>query len=274
MMNLLFSKYHGAGNDFVLVDDRSLFFPVSDLTLIRYLCHRHFGIGADGLILLQPSLKGDARMRIFNSDASEPEMCGNGLRCLALFCQRHGWTKKEIRIETKAGIFLCLFREKGVGVIHERLFESYSQHFLLTCNQEENVYFVNSGVPHAILFKDDFAELDVEKRGRKIRFSSLFHPHGANVNFVKPTFPGRLELRTYERGVEKETLACGTAIAAAAFAAHKALNMNYPIEVITLSKEKFIASSYSESAIEIIGPARWVFDGTFNKEENNDHWHP
>jgi len=264
MEEVYFSKYQGAGNDFVLVDDRSLFFPISDLTLIKRLCHRHFGIGADGLILWQPSGKADVRMRIFNSDASEPEMCGNGLRCLALFCKRHGWTKKEICIETKAGLFQCMIYDDKVGVVHEHLSSSYSCHSLLIENQKQEVHIVNSGVPHAILFRNDLMEMDVEMQGRKIRLSPFFQPHGTNVNFAKKISPNQLLIRTYERGVEKETLACGTAVAAVAFAAHKAMYIKYPIEIIAASNEKFNISLFSDIAIEVSGPAQWVFDGRLN----------
>ena len=252
-----FSKYHGAGNDFILIDDLALSFPETNGELIARLCHRQKGIGADGLILLQPSSGADFRMRIFNADGREVEMCGNGLRCLVHFINSD---HPSLLIETQDGPVRC-HREGEKISTHLRaprmLFWNLSY---ALCGKERQLYGVDTGVPHAILFEEDLSRTDVDNWGREIRH---FFPRGVNVNFVQVNPKGSLSVRTYERGVEKETLACGTGIAASAFVAAKLYGLESKIEVMAASKE-ILEVALLNDGIEVKGPAVLVYDGEFN----------
>lgn len=245
-MLLSFSKYQGAGNDFILVDDRNSLFSC-DPELIRDLCHRHYGIGADGLILLQNSSASDLRMRIFNADGSEAAMCGNGIRCLFDFAHALGYVKEKALIETGAGSFPCYFIGERISVLLPK--PSY-------CSETG---VVNSGVPHKVVFVPDLHSFDVEKEGREIRSDVRFLPHGVNATFAQ-LFDSDVKIRTYERGVERETLACGTGAVAAAFMAMKKFSRANPVQIITSSNERLEVFQVNDG-MELIGPAREVFKG-------------
>jgi len=264
-MSVQFWKYHGAGNDFVLLDF-SLSAPDVDFSnLARRLCDRRSGIGADGLLLLLPSSVSDFRMRIFNADGSEPSMCGNGIRCLASYIfKRDG--RSEVAIETAHAVLNCRQYEGGVAVnLGLPTILSWK-----TPIANQDLYVVHTGVPHAVVFVDELDEVDVNERGRQIRLSPHFSPEGVNVNFVSVSKDGRVSIRTYERGVEAETLACGTGAAAAAFVVMKVKNLESPISIQT--RASFDKISYHEQLrfrfskndrpeIEMIGCAQEVFNG-------------
>lgn len=259
---LKFWKYHGAGNDFVLLDCTHST-PCDDLSsLARHLCDRRHGIGADGLLLLLPSTLADYRMRIFNADGSEPSMCGNGIRCLADYIFKRD-NRSEATIETNHIPLKCRRFEDDVAVA------LVTPEVLLWRHpfQTQELYWVNTGVPHAVLFVDALDKIPVNTRGREIRFDPLFAPHGANVNFASIAPDGSLAVRTYERGVEAETLACGTGAAATAFVAAKVKNLPSPISIKTRSTfDAMVFHSQlrfviAEKSIEMIGPAREVFTG-------------
>ncbi|MES2123014.1 MAG: diaminopimelate epimerase [Chlamydiota bacterium] len=216
--------------------------------LVKRLCHRHTGIGADGLIAIGKSDRADCRMRIFNADGSEPAMCGNGIRCAVHFLGIEG----DVSIETLAGVRHC--RKQG-DQIAVRMGIPQVLHFPIEC-LDYAVFVVDTGVPHAVLFVEELEKTDVAGLGRQIRFHPHFAPHGVNVNFARLLADG-LEVRTYERGVEAETKSCGTGAAAVSFVAKELHALSSPVAVGELEFH-FLPE------IEMVGTATPVFKGTFS----------
>lgn len=261
-MNYPFSKYSGCGNDFILFDNRSDNFPPITTSLIISLCHRQNGIGADGVIFLETSLKCDFKMRIFNSDGSEAEMCGNGIRCLARFIEDCGVMGNQFTIETMLRKLSVYLEDDDVSVemgqpkemLWNLSLDSYSVHHL------------DTGVPHAVIFCDDSSKIDVETEGSKIRNHPQFAPRGANANFAHIDSADLIHVRTFERGVEGETLACGTGATATALAAAKIYNIASPIRLKVRSEEilkvSFVEDSGDFSHVLLTGPAKKIFTGT------------
>jgi diaminopimelate epimerase len=256
---MIFSKYEGAGNDFVLIDNRSLSF---DPSLVSRLCNRKWGIGADGVILLQLDPSVDLRMRIFNSDGGEVESCGNGLRCFVQFALSLNLSPKRIAMHDR--IVEAFFHEGQVGI---RLGEPRNLCLNLPLTYDgvsHTVHFVNTGVPHVVSFTSDLDSLDINSLGKKIRHHPAFSPQGTNVNFAFLQPDCSLFVRTFERGVEAETLACGTGAAAVGVIASQIYNLSSPIRIhfaggdmdITFSDTNFFDLS-------LIGPARHVFSGFY-----------
>ena len=214
MKNIFFTKMAGAGNDFVVIDAQS---GLNYRKLAVQMCDRTNGVGADGLLILDKSKKADYRMRIINADGSEAEMCGNGVRCLASYIVKNRKPKKKLfSIETLAGLILA---EAQGEVSHVRLSDpkDYEQDIPLTIQRRAiHVQSINTGVPHAIVFVDQLSNIDVGKIGPLIRYHRRFNPKGTNVNFVEQIREGLVAARTYERGVEDETKACGTGSVASA----------------------------------------------------------
>lgn len=218
-MKIPFKKMHGAGNDFIVVDDRALTFPIDDKTFLARTASRRTGVGCEGIILLQPSSVADLRMRFINPDGSEVEMCGNGARCFARRAFELKAVKKEMAIETMAGIIQAEIHGEEVRLVLTDP-ENLKQDVPLGLKWPAD--FVNSGVPHVVVWVDDPAEIDIKKWGKLIRYHERFSPDGTNANFARIEKDGSVTIRTYERGVEGETLACGTgAVAAAVLAAHR-----------------------------------------------------
>ncbi len=208
-----FSKFHGNGNDFILIDDRESSFPVNS-EMISHLCNRRFAIGADGLILLQPSPIADGKMRIFNSDGKEASLCGNALFSLLSFFSSLGFPNGRCTIECQYQVI-----EGIIGEERSEIFLPLPSSFSRVQIEKFSSFLVHTGVDHLVLFVDHLSSLDVAKKGAYLRFHSLLSPKGANINFVQRK-GNHLSIRTYERGVEAETLSCGTGAAAAAFVAH------------------------------------------------------
>jgi len=212
-----FYKLSALGNDFILVDSFKTALPQSYLRkfAIRH-CARKTAIGADGLLVIEESLKADFKMRIFNSDGSEAEMCGNGARCAALWFFHRKKSKNFTEFETKAGMIEARRVKGRIKIKMPPPLNLELGISLRAAGQALTVDFVNTGVPHAVLKTDNLSKVDVEKLGRAIRFHKRFAPAGTNVDFME--YPGgrNLRIRTYERGVEGETLACGTGSAASA----------------------------------------------------------
>ena len=251
-----FAKYQGTGNDFILIDDRSGTFPVADRALVTHLCHRRFGIGADGLILLQNHPDYDFRMVYFNADGAEGSMCGNGGRCTVRFAHDLGVFQTHTRFLAVDGP-----HEAAVGNDHITLkmsdvarLDTYLSH-----------YSVDTGSPHVVQFVDALDQYAVLAEGRKIRHDPVFLPGGTNVNFVERAGDA-LRIRTYERGVEDETYSCGTGVTAAALVAHRHHQLASPVMLHTLGgllQVSFLArpnGSYTD--IYLTGPAERVFAGT------------
>ena len=212
-----FIKMSGTGNDFILADNRNGKIPEEAKPAVaRTLCPRRTAVGADGLLLLEMSDTADVRMRIFNADGSEPEMCGNASRCLAWFARRLRAAGPEMMIETLAGVLRAEVDDHTVRVDMTRPKNVSSRGELEFAGESRDVFFADTGVPHAVVFVDDLDALDVRAWGKALRMHDEFQPAGANADFVKIEEPGSISIRTYERGVEDETLACGTGAVATA----------------------------------------------------------
>lgn len=209
----------GHGNDFIIIDNRSGTVTANWSERAAAWCKRRTSIGADGLIIIEPGTTGDFRMRIFNADGSEAEMCGNGARCAAGFAVRKGFAKNRMVMETLAGMVGASVKDEMVAI---QLTDPSSPKDNISLRIGEAafpVYSINSGVPHAILFSERVAGMpadEVAKTGHAVRFHPAFEPAGTNVDFVEILGPSHIRVRTYERGVEGETLACGTGAVASA----------------------------------------------------------
>ncbi len=265
MEEIAFHKYSGAGNEFIITFD-----PLS-LNSIPLLCDRHVGIGADGLILLESSTCADYRMRIFNCDGSEASMCGNGLRCVGAHIMKLGVKKEECTIETPKDPLLKIHRCANQG---KKIFAEMGAPIEIAlgkelfCEGERISYdFVNTGTPHALLSVNDVKSVSLPSMGAKIRFSPDFLPEGVNVNFATLKDQGIIALRTYEKGVENETPACGSGAVAAALCFALRYSLPSPIDVEVTSGEKLIVTFVFEnnrfSQVGLIGSADYLHSGEF-----------
>jgi len=252
-MKVPFVKMHGAGNDFVLIDDRDGRFP-SSRTVIAALGARGTGIGCEGVILVQPSDESDFRMRFFNPDGSEAELCGNGARCVAAFAREIGAASRDrMRFETLAGTVEAEI--VGPALVKIRMPDP----------KDLKGDFVNSGVPHRIVPVDDLDGTDVAGEGRRIRFSDEYAPAGTNVDFVRYSPPHAADIRTYERGVEAETGACGTGSVAAAVVGVARHGLSFPVRFRTVRGYELVVDGVFDgrkfSSVSLTGPVRRVFSG-------------
>jgi diaminopimelate epimerase len=255
-MEIHFHKYQGAGNDFIMVDNRSLVFPKNNIELIHKLCDRRFGIGADGLILLEPSEKQDFTMVYFNADGKEGSMCGNGGRCIVAFAKKLHIIKNETTFEATDGLHFAKIENDLVNLqmADVKNIEIYDTHT-----------FLNTGSPHHVSFCDAVSTLNVAEMGSKIRYGSPYFEEGTNVNFVEQISGNSFKVRTYERGVEDETLACGTGVTAVAIAANKTNKTSEEkiyIEVLGGKLEvSFKKEGNGYKNVFLKGPAQFVFEG-------------
>ena len=261
-----FTKMSGAGNDFVLIDNRNESLKLAPKQIVR-LCDRHRGVGADGVMILVPCKSGKANWawNFFNSDGSSGEMCGNGARCFARFVQKRTEVKDGFTFETGAGVIKASFRNDLVTVDltapqQLRLSESVS-----LSTGPAVVHSLNTGVPHAVIFVPAVEQTPVLALGEEIRRHSHFAPKGTNVNFVEIIGPGRIKVRTFERGVEGETLACGTGVTAAALIAARLHQFPSPVQVRVQGGDdlevSFQNGSEGFSHVRLTGPADFVFEG-------------
>ncbi len=256
---------HGASNDFLVVDDRALTFPCGDSKWLAAAMARRTGVGSEGVLLIQPSKAADFRMRFFNPDGGEVDMCGNGARCIARLAHEIGAAPGTMSIETPAGIVRAEARGDLVQLF---MTEPKDWLFRKTIKVEGQAFeydFVNSGVPHAVILADDLASTDVQTLGRAIRNHADFAPKGTNANFIEITGPDSLRVRTYERGVEAETLACGTGMVACGLIAGKVGWVTPPVK-ITCASGDVLEVNYSPTAdgatnVTLLGPALHVFRG-------------
>jgi diaminopimelate epimerase len=233
-----FFKMHGGGNDFVLVDHRARFIPEAEQPeFARRVCHRQLGAGADGLILIEASLIADFRWRFYNADGSEPEMCGNGGRCAARFAVLHGLAPAELSFETLAGPIKASVRGRRVKLLMAGVGEVSLHQTIPLEGETLTGHFLKVGVPHLAVPVKDLEETPVTGWGRAVRFHQMFAPAGTNVNFIHVESPQALRIRTYERGVEDETLACGTGAVASALIAARLGQVRSPVTVHTRGGE-------------------------------------
>ncbi|HAL92118.1 MAG TPA: diaminopimelate epimerase [Verrucomicrobia bacterium] len=257
-MQIAFWKMHGAGNDFILIDDRARSFPDADTAFITRLCDRRRGIGSEGLLLIQPAAAADFRMRFFNPDGTEADLCGNGARCIARLAHELGAAPADMRIETAAGPVRAEILSPLVR-LHLPPPKDWRLNLSIVWKTRETpLHFVNSGVPHAVCVVEDLAAVEAADLGSFIRHHALFAPAGTNADFIQVTGPDSLAIRTYERGVEAETLACGTGIAAAALVAEKIGLVRAPVRVKTAGGDTL---EVSISPLALTGPAEHSFRG-------------
>jgi len=256
-MQVSFYKYHGTGNDFILLDNREQQYNVLSQKEIAFLCHRRFGIGADGLMLLNASDKYDFKMIYFNSDGGEGSMCGNGGRCIVNFAQNLGIIKEKT-------LFIGADGEHEAFINEKQLVKLQMQN-VSDIEMNADYYYLNTGSPHYVSFVKNVKEINVVEEGRKIRYNSRFKEKGTNVNFVE-ALENAIYVRTYERGVEDETLSCGTGSVASAICANIAFHPDKNSCHIKTSGgdlhvyyKKNNANQFSEIWLE--GPAVKVYEG-------------
>ena len=270
---LAFTKMSGTGNDFIIIDNRHNVVPLDEQrNLARRVCRRMFSAGADGLILIEDSASADFRWRFYNADGSEAEMCGNGARCAARFAFVNRIAKERMRFETVAGSIEAEVL-RASGDVRLRMTPPLDFRFGLELSLggiERKAFFVNTGVPHAVIFVDDGAT-PVREWGREVRFHSMFQPAGTNANFVRLLPDGRLQVRTYERGVEDETMACGTGAVAAALIAGICGRACSPVQLVTSGGEPLMVffdlhEGPSADNVFLQGPARIIYEGNLTAE--------
>ena len=254
-MNTTFYKYQGTGNDFVIIDNRHNFFPKNDTNLVALLCDRKFGIGADGLLLLENDEMSDFRMVYFNADGKEGSMCGNGGRCIVAFAN-----------------FLNIIDGETTFIAVDGLHEASINNSIISLKMmdvseiktKSNAFFLNTGSPHHVQMVSNLSDLDVVKEGARLRYG-VYGEAGSNINFVSQEEPGAFSIRTYERGVEGETLSCGTGVTAVALAMHyagKTTSENVIVNALGGQlKVSFIYNEGEYSEIYLIGEAKQVFKG-------------
>jgi diaminopimelate epimerase len=314
-MRIHFTKLSATGNDFILFDNRDGRFRGDEENLFRTLCTRRLAIGADGILLIEPSAEGGGpraegrgqsaegggpraerrgqrldehhalgpqpsalssepsalspphfTMRYFNRDGRESEMCGNGARACAFYAFHHGLAPAEMQFEVSGDLYHAVVSGKKVRLRMQKPWNlNLTPYALEDAGMEEGGY-VNTGVPHYILFVPDVDQVDVAKLGVKYRRHPAFQPAGANVNFVSIAGTSNLHLRTYERGVEEETLACGTGTVASALIAHLQKKISFPIHVTTRGGELTVYGDAEFKKLELEGEVRLVYDGEFELE--------
>jgi diaminopimelate epimerase len=262
---LHFTKMNGAGNDFVMIDNRAGDVRLTADQIVR-ICDRHRGVGADGVLLIEPAQNGaDFRMRYFNSDGGEAEMCGNGARCFARFAQEVAGTGEELSFETPAGVIRAQLQGEQVqlGMSAPRDLRLGLQ--LEMEGKTWSAHFINSGVPHVMVPVAAIDEIDVKAIGRSIRRDAMFAPKGANVNFLEKRGADAIAIRTYERGVEDETLACGTGVVASALIFAITEDAEGRISVLVRGGSKlsvgFERDGETFRNVTLTGPAEFVFEG-------------
>ncbi|WP_136481436.1 diaminopimelate epimerase [Cognatitamlana onchidii] len=255
-MQQTFFKYQGTGNDFVMIDNRQQMFDKNDTKRIKYLCDRRFGIGADGLILLEDHPDYDFKMVYYNADGNESSMCGNGGRCLVAFARQLGVITNKATFEAIDGLHHAFIDGDIVKLqmVDVNDIEKHDHHV-----------FLNTGSPHHVQFENQIQDFNIQNQGSKIRYGAPYNEAGTNVNFVKKLSDDTFRVRTYERGVEDETLSCGTGVTAVAIAMHalgETSNNEVKLNVEGGElKVNFQEENGSYNNVWLIGPAIKVFEG-------------
>jgi diaminopimelate epimerase len=263
---LRFAKMNGAGNDFILIDNRAGEIHL-DRSQIARLCDRHRGIGADGVLLLEEaSNHADFRMRYFNADGGEAEMCGNGARCFARFANQVAGAPTKMSFETPAGVIAAELTGDFVTLQMMEPTDLRLNIEIRAADQNKIVHFINSGVPHVVIPVSRLEDVDVRREGSVVRYHKMFSPNGTNVNFIEKRGPKKIAVRTYERGVEDETLACGTGVVASALIFAGIEKVNGPVSVIARGGDElqvgFEKSDGGFRNVTLTGPAEFVFEGS------------
>lgn len=257
-MQIDFYKYQGTGNDFVMIDNRLATFPKNNTQLIEHLCDRRFGIGADGLILLENDTETDFRMVYYNSDGNQSSMCGNGGRCLVAFAKKLNVIENNTTFIATDGLHHATISADGLV--------SLQMIDVDAIQTTPEFSFLNTGSPHHVQLVEDLEQYNVKENGAAIRYSKLYGKQGSNINFVKKIDATTFSVRTYERGVEDETLACGTGVTAVAIAMNATGKTNATSIHLNVEGGKLAVSFDKKDGhytnIFLIGPAEFVFKGT------------
>lgn len=271
-MPLPFVKMSGTGNDFILIDHRK---PVLAREVMpefaRLVCRRRFSVGADGLIFIENSDQADFKWLFYNADGSEAEMCGNGARCAARFAYMKGIAPAHMRFETIAGIIEANVADVNVSVLMTPP-KDFRQDLELECDSGVVLlHTVDTGVPHAVVLVDNYEKIDVCRLGSYIRHHRQFRPAGINVNFVMPLENGAFKVRTFERGVENETMACGTGAVASALVAAVKGQAESPVEIVTSGGDRLsiifdLHEGPAATNVFLKGPAHVIYSGELNSE--------
>lgn len=275
MKPIQFYKMSGCGNDFIIIDNRSPVVPEDNLNaFIVGICRRKMSVGADGVILIENSDSVDFKWRFYNSDGSVAEMCGNGARCVSRFAFLNGIAGPELSFETIAGVVSASVSENGqvkIRVTEPR--DLVMDRPLLLNGESWTVSFVNTGVPHVVTVVDDIEAVPVKTTGHDIRFHPDFAPAGTNANFVMLRPDRTVAVRTYERGVEDETLACGTGCVASALVTSRKFGLPSPVALLTRSggtlKIYFNRHQDIDTDVYLEGDARVIYRGTLDEEAWN-----
>jgi diaminopimelate epimerase len=276
MEKIEFYKMSGSGNDFIIIDNRDKIVDENDLlNFIVKICRRRMSVGADGFILVENTEGADFKWRFFNSDGSVPEMCGNGARCVARFAYLNGIAGPKMSFETGAGIVEAEVAGESVKIKMTDPSDPKTDYTLELKDRSILVSSINTGVPHVVMVTDTIEDVEVVKMGREIRFHDMFAPAGTNVNFICPIKDNTIAIRTYERGVEDETLACGTGAVAGALIIARKMKIDPPINVLTRSganlriyyKEK--NAGYQDIYLE--GDARVIYRAELFKDAWKDN---
>jgi len=259
-MKLHFYKYQGTGNDFVLLDNRTEQYAQLSTEQIKFLCDRHFGIGADGLMLLNRSAEHDFGMTYFNSDGQESSMCGNGGRCISSFAQRLGLVESKASFTAIDGLHEAVLGEDGFVRLH--------MNDVYRIDAHETFFELNTGSPHYVAYTEDLAQLDMKREGFLIRYSPRFKEQGINVNLVQRVNDHQISVRTYERGVEDETLSCGTGVTACALVHIREKRGDCEVQIQTPGGQLVVQchniDGQSFNNIWLCGKASFVFEGTID----------
>ncbi len=275
MNKIPFMKLSGAGNDFVIINNLHKIIDTTDsefMNFVTKVCQRRMSVGADGVLLIEPAEDVDFRMRYYNADGGEVETCGNGARCISKFAFLHGIAPEKMRFLTNAGIYEAEIIDNNVKVRMSDPTDIRINVPLKLDDGEHTVGFANSGVPHVVYFVDDLEATDVFDMGQQTRYHNDFKPDGTNANFIHIHSEELLEIRTYERGVENETLACGTGSIAAAIVSAVLEKVKSPVAVKTASgvvlKIHFDLIDDEAKNVYLEGDARVIFAG----ELTSDAW--
>lgn len=266
-MKIKFWKTSGAGNDFIVFDNRKGAIPEERKSaLAKDLCRRGLSIGSDGILLIEPSSLAPFKMRVFNANGSEAETCGNAARCSALMAHRLKIASRNMCFETQAGLYQAWVKDNLARI---SMTDPKDPKFDILIKEpwipSPSVHFINTGVPHVVLFVKDLDNLDVIGIGRNLRHYPIFQPAGTNANFIMLQDPNHARIRTYERGVENETLACGTGCVASAIIASHFGHVKSPVHLKTKSgivnTVHFTPGEGLPTNIQLEGEARLVFEG-------------
>jgi len=263
MPTVRFTKMNGCGNDFVVLDIRTQSAPESLPAWSKRVCDRRFGIGADGVLTIGSSDEVDFALRIFNADGSEAEMCGNGARCAALFARREG-CPEQMSFTTMAGVIRATATEETAAINLTDPQDYRTDMTIKALSQQLVLTYLDTGVPHAVAIVDGLDAVDVDHLGRAIRQHKAFEPRGTNVDFVQIVGSNEISMRTYERGVEAETAACGTGAVASAIVSSRLRGVKTPVQVRVpggLLIVDFEDDGTSVRNVQLSGDTEFVFEG-------------